>query len=183
MVIKIKHFEITFKQFRESHFELMHQWFNRPHVQEFYSLKNWTMDEVRQKLMPHIRCESGVEPFIIHYDGEPIGYIQCYAVKDHPWDNQDLPEKVVENSCGFDLFIGQENYLKKEIGMKIVSQFLDQHIWPKYSYCLADPDVRNQASIRLFEKAGFKRHKQISTKNALKEPVTLCLYLLDRESV
>jgi RimJ/RimL family protein N-acetyltransferase len=44
-----------------------------------------------------------------------------------------------------------------------------------------DPDIRNEASMRLFQKCGFIEHKQIDTKDALKQPVTLQLLMKKRE--
>ncbi|MGZ3633288.1 MAG: hypothetical protein ACXWM7_03055 [Parachlamydiaceae bacterium] len=59
--------------------------------------------------------------------------------------------------------------------------FLEEHIWPNYQYCIVDPDVQNEASLRLFQKCGFTEHKQIDSLNALKQPVTLKLLMKKRE--
>ena len=37
-----------------------------------------------------------------------IGYVQCYPVKKHPWNNQNLVEEVLQNSAGMDFFIGDK---------------------------------------------------------------------------
>lgn len=172
--------DIHFEPLNESHFDLILRWFNEPHVQAFYSLRPWTYEEVFKKLLPYVRGEKQVSSFIIFFKKHPVGYIQSYPVKDHPWENQDLSEEITQEAAGFDLFIGDVSYLHKGLGSQIVECFLENHIWPHYRYCLADPDVRNEASIRLFQKCGFIEHKQIDSVNALKQKVTLKILMKER---
>jgi hypothetical protein len=49
---------IRFTPLEEGHFSLIHQWFNNLHVQAFYSLRSWTLEDVAKKLTPHIRAGS-----------------------------------------------------------------------------------------------------------------------------
>ena len=168
---------IQFKPLHESHFDLMLSWFNKPHVQAFYSLRTWTYEEVCKKLEPYVRGEKQISSFIIYSNEHPIGYIQSYPVKNHPWENQDLSEKITQEAAGFDLFIGEETYLNQGLGKQIIECFLEEHIWPEYQYCFVDPDVRNEASMRLFQKCGFIEHKQVKSYNTLKQPVTLKLLM------
>lgn len=169
--------KISFEPLQESHFELILDWFNKPHVRAFYSLRTWTYEEVCKKLKPYVQGKAQINSYIISLEGRPIGYIQSYALKDHPWENQDLPDEIIEEAAGFDLFIGEEAYLKRGVGSQIIECFLKEHIWPQYRYCFVDPDIRNEASIRLFQKCGFIEHKQIHSQNALKQPVTLKLMM------
>lgn len=172
--------DIQFRPLDESHFNLMLDWFNMPHVQVFYSLRTWTYEEVCKKLKPYVRGENQIRSFIIHLEDHPIGYIQSYPVKDHPWEKQDLSEKIIQEAAGFDLFIGEETYLNQGLGKKIIDAFLQSHIWPNYQYCFVDPDIRNVASLRLFQKCGFIEHKQIDNENVLKQMVTLKLLMKKR---
>lgn len=173
--------KISFTPLSEEHFPLIHAWFNEPHVQAFYSLRTWTLEEVRQKLTPYLQGVEGLKCYIALIDQIPIGYVQCYPVKKHPWDNQDLPDEIIQNSAGLDLFIGEKKFIAKGFGRRILDAFLTSHIWPYYRYCLVDPDIRNEASIRLFSKCGFKEHQQISSKDALQRPVSLKLFIKERE--
>ena len=171
---------ISFTPLSKEHFALIHTWFNEPHVQSFYSLRAWTIEEVRQKLTPYIQGVGGMECYIISNDKIPIGYIQCYPVKEHPWDNQNLVEEVIQNSAGIDLFIGEKEFIGRGIGCQILEAFLKSYIWTRYKYCLVDPDIRNDISIQLFKKCGFRKHQQISSKDALNNPVTLQLFIQER---
>ena len=172
---------IQFKPLNESHFDLMLRWFNKPHVQVFYSLRTWTYEEVYKKLEPYVRREKQISSFIIYLDNQSIGYIQSYPVKDHPWENQDISEEIFQAAAGFDLFIGEEAYLNQGLGKQIIECFLKEHIWPNYQYCFVDPDIRNEASLRLFQKCGFIEHKKIDSHDTLKRSVTLKLLMKKRE--
>lgn len=173
--------KISFRPLEEKYFPLIHMWFNSLHVQAFYSLRSWTEEEVRKKLTPYTHGIGGMKSYVIYLNNIPIGYIQSYPVKDHPWDNQGLPEEIVQEAAGFDVFIGEEKYLGKKLGSQIVDAFLKTHIWPHYQYCLVDPDVRNIASMHLFKRCGFKKHKLINSKDAMQRPVTLQLFIRKNE--
>ncbi len=174
-------FNISFKPLEESDFNLVHRWFNKSHVQAFYSLRQWTIEEVCKKLAPYVQGEKHMKSFIIYLENLAIGYIQLYPIREHPWDNQDLSEEIVQNAAGFDLFIGEEEFLGKGLGCHIIDSFLDEYIWPKYKYCLADPDVRNKSSIRLFENCGFTKHNQIDSTSPIGEKVRLQLFFKKNE--
>lgn len=175
--------ELRFESLKESHFTLIHRWFNKPHVQAFYSLKSWTLEEVQQKLAPYLQQEKQMRCFVIYHAHHPVGYVQSYPVKDHPWENQDLPDSVTQKAAGLDLFIGESEYLGKGFGPKIINSFLKEHLWPFYQYCLTDPDIRNEASIRVFQKCGFVEHKKIFSQDALWRSVSLQLFIKEKESL
>lgn len=159
---------------------LMHQWFNLPHVQKSYSLRKWTETEVLDKLKPYINGDKPVLGFIILMNEKPIGYVQQYKISDYPWPNQNLPEEILNNAAGMDLFIGDERLIGKGIGGQIVQAFIENKIWPEFQYCVVDPDIKNIAAIRCYEKLNFRNHAIIETKDALDQPATLRLMMLKR---
>lgn len=165
--------KISFRPLTKSDMPLMHTWFNQPHVQQYYSLREWSLGEVEAKLLPYIEGAGNVFGFIISMDATPVGYVQCYRVADHPWPNQDIAEDIVNQAAGIDLFIGDEKHVGKRLGTTVVTEILDQLIWPHFDYCVADPDVRNIAMIKCCEYAGFKSHKFINTTDKLGKFVQL----------
>lgn len=171
---------IDFKPLNSSHFKLIHYWFNKPHVQAFYSLRSWSLKEVTEKLTPYLKNEKCVQSFVIYNKEHPIGYIQSYPIEKHPWQEQDLSDDIIKSAAGIDLFIGEEEYLGKGFGSEIINCFLDKLIWPNYHYCLVDPNIQNKSSIRLFQKCGFIEHKQVEVKDALQRNVTLQLFIKKR---
>jgi len=176
-------FQIKFKQLSSDDVQIMHQWFNLPHVQEYYSLRSWTKDEVLHKLEPYITGEKPISGFLIKIDDKAIGYIQTYKVFDFPWDNQDLPNEIIKNSAGIDLFIGDAAFLGKGYGYKIIEQFLAKNIWPEFNYCIVDPQIDNVPAIRCYEKLGFKQHKIIGTKDALNIDTNLMLMIKHKDNI
>ncbi len=169
---------IDFRKITFADIPLMFQWFNTPHVQEFYSLRSWTEDEVLAKLTPYISGDKPVSGFMILLDENPIGYLQSYNVSDYPWPNQNLPEGVVKTSVGMDLFIGSKDFLGKGFGQRIIQVFIETNVCPQYQYCIVDPDIRNLSAIRCYEKLQFQEHQVINTKDALQRPTKLMLMIL-----
>lgn len=172
---------IFFEPLKLQHLPLIHRWFNTPHVQQFYSLRSWTEEEVYTKLLPLIEHQVSLKGYIIRKDTRPLGYIQCYPVKDYPWDGLCIPEDILANAAGLDLFIGEEEYLGKKLGTAILSRFIQEHIWNSYTFCFADPNQANAASVRLFENAGFLLFKPIETHDALGNAATLRIMFLQRK--
>lgn len=168
---------IHFERLQRKHFALMLKWFNEPHVQAFYSLREWTLEEVEKKLSPYI--DGNVRGYLIISE-EPLGYIQCYPIRLYPWENQTLEEKIIARGAGLDLFIGEKKYLGLGLGKDIIACFLDQILWKEYDFCVVDPDVKNTKSIRLFESCGFKAHQDIISKNALDQRATLRLFVKEK---
>lgn len=160
---------------------LMHNWFNSPHVQKFYSLRPWTENEVLNKLKPYIEGSAPVKGYIVLMNNNPLGYMQYCKIRDYPWPNQDLSEDVINKAAGVDMFIGDEMLIGKGLGCKILKAFLHEVIWPEFEYCLMDPDITNTAAIRCYEKLDFKEHATLNSKDALDKPVTLKLMILQRD--
>lgn len=173
--------DITFKPLEFSDIPTIHKWFNKPHVQAFYSLRHWSEEEVLEKLKPYILSEKPVIGFMILMNQQPIGYIQYYKVKDYPWINQDLSEDIIEHAAGMDFFIGEKQFIGKGLGSHIIKKFLDVMIWPQFQYCMVDPDVNNTAAIRCYEKLHFKEHALIEFENALGHVTQLKLMIRNKK--
>lgn len=173
--------KITFRALAFSDIPLMHQWFNLPHVQQFYSLRSWTEDEVLEKLKPYILGDKPISGFIVLEGEKPIAYIQMCPLSYNPWPNQNFSENIIKNGVGVDIFIGDKSRMGKGLGGRIMQEFLEKKIWPEFQYCVVDPDVKNIIAIRSYEKIGFKQHTIIETVDALNQPVILKLMILKRE--
>ena len=171
---------IQIKPLTSNDFTTMHNWFNQPHVQAFYSLRAWTQDEVVKKLMPYLESTSSVKGFIMFSDEKPIAYLQYCDLSYNPWPDQDFSETVTANGVGIDFLIGDPMLIGNGLSHQIIDAFLAKLIWAHYQYCVADPDIRNIRSIKTLEKCGFSIHKQIATTDTLGHPVTLQLMIKER---
>lgn len=160
----------------------MHQWFNKPHVQAFYSLRDWSLQEVYDKLNPYITGDKPVIGLIILMNKMPIGYVQYYKVLDYPWPMQNLKQDIINSAAGMDIFIGEESMVGCGLGQLIINKFLQAYIWPKFNYCFVDPNIKHQLAISCYQKLGFKKHNVIDTKDAMgaSEQVLLMMMSSDR---
>jgi aminoglycoside 6'-N-acetyltransferase-1b/aminoglycoside 6'-N-acetyltransferase-2 len=134
---------------------LVHDWHQRPHVVRWWTVRK-TLEEVEEHYLPTIEGTEPTDHYIALLEDEPIGMIQSYQVSDYPdWA---ALTGVGPGVAGIDLFIGDEALTGRGIGTEMISRFVDEVVFaePATTACVADPDVQNLASMRAFEKAGFR---------------------------
>jgi len=89
------------------------------------------------------------------------GFIQTYLVSDH----REFARRVDvgEDVAGVDLFLADEELTGKGLGSKTLRMFVQDVVFERQQTiaCIADPDSRNTASLRAFEKAGFRRVREL----------------------
>ncbi|MGX6960358.1 MAG: GNAT family N-acetyltransferase [Rickettsia endosymbiont of Pentastiridius leporinus] len=95
-----------------------------------------------------------IKAYIIEIDQIPIGYIQIYNAYDFQRSKPliNLPSKL----AGIDFFIGEADYLNKGIGTLALKNFLENFVDKQFTHILVDPDSKNIAAIKTYEKVGFK---------------------------
>lgn len=172
--------ELQFIPLAREHFPLITAWFNQPHVQQFYSLESYTLDDVANELSLYIEGQKPVQGFIVRARDTNIGYVQKYDFKGFPHPEYNLSPEILAAGIGVDGYIGAKDFLGRGLGQVGVEVFLQREIWPSYQYCIADPDVRNHASIRLSEKSAFTKEGTIKSKDALGRPVDLTVMVRKR---
>jgi RimJ/RimL family protein N-acetyltransferase len=147
---------ITFKPMTEVDLPYWDKWVEMPQVKSTWFQEGYeTTDYIYQK----IKGNGYDFPFIVLVDDKPIGYIQCsdlYAYSQLCQAPKGLFIHEGAGTFGMDLFIGEEDYLHKGYGTKIVEAFVKK-IFEEFSAKLIyiDPDINNKTAIRCYEKAGF----------------------------
>jgi RimJ/RimL family protein N-acetyltransferase len=60
--------------------------------------------------------------------------------------------------AGVDLFIGEPEHVGRGVGAEALRRFVDEVVFGREGarFCIADPHPENRASVRAFEKAGFR---------------------------
>jgi aminoglycoside 6'-N-acetyltransferase len=148
--------EIAFRLLGRDDLGLMHEWLQREHVRRWWD-EHESYEDVARHYLPAIEGRRPVDLYLILLDGRPVGFIQAYLVADHP----EFAALVGLGAgvAGVDLFVGEEELTGKGLGSEVLRAFVREVVFaePATSACIADPDVRNTASIRAFEKAGFRR--------------------------
>jgi RimJ/RimL family protein N-acetyltransferase len=146
---------ITFRPITREDYPLLLEWHRRPHVEQWWT-KRATLEEVEEHYGPTIDGTEPTDHYVALLDSEPLGMIQTYHLADYP----DYAALTGENegAAGVDLFIGDESMTGRGLGTEMLERFVDEIVFarPETTAATADPDVRNTASMRAFEKAGFR---------------------------
>ncbi len=143
--------EIFFKEFTKEFLPLYFKWCEKEHVKEIWFRPGYAPPEA---IISKVEGNGFEHPFIIVIDDREVGYINYYnrAKFAPPEPLCDDPNSVM----GFDLFIGEEDYLGKGYGTEVVKKFSDKLFAPEgVKKIILDPFVDNKRAIRCYEKAGF----------------------------
>lgn len=170
---------ISFRPLRSSDLPLMHRWLNAPHVARWWYGDDTSWRGVEDEYTLYIEGREPVDPYLILHDDEPIGYIQAY-----PISHDEVYARLVgvEDSAGVDMFIGEEEYLYRGLGSRILRRFLAEVVFRDEGVrvCVIGPEPRNVAAIRAYEKVGFRYFKTIQVPG---EPEPEYLMRIGREEV
>ncbi len=162
----------NFKSLQEDDLTLLCAWLDKPHVKAWWN-DGFTHDEIKEKYRRRIG-DPIVVPFIVYLDEVPIGFIQYYhadKVGDGWWPDE------VEGTVGIDQFIGEEDYLNRGYGSKMIAEFVKKlFATPGIKKIITDVDPKNQRAIRCYEKVGFKFVKELMTPDGL-------AYLMEQKKI
>lgn len=153
---------LTFRRLRASDLHLMHRWLNAPHVRRWWYAEGTSYEEIEVHYLPAIEGREATRLFLILYKDEPVGFVQSYRISAE--DDGTYASLVnVDNSAGVDLFIGEAEYLYRDLGQHVIRRFLSEHVFsdPGVEVCVIGPEPENAAAIRAYEKAGFRFFKTI----------------------
>jgi aminoglycoside 6'-N-acetyltransferase len=126
---------------------------------------------IEEKYSEYVNCSKSVnEPqgkfkkpiyaYIICIDKVPIGYIQYYNLYDFPRESCTNLSDLPKSCASFDWYIGEVEFIGKNIGSKALSLFLEEHVFQRFDYVFVDPDITNLGAIRAYEKVGFRKAKE-----------------------
>ncbi len=153
----------TFKPMQEKDLRMLFDWCQQSHISKWWQAPT-DYEKFLEKYHPDKAAVNFVHPFIIHLDDKPIGYIQyyeCDKADDGWWAKQGVQPA---GSLGMDIVIGETEYIGKGYGSVIVKKFVKQ-LFEKTDAkkIIIDPDPRNIAAIKCYEKVGFKKVREVET--------------------
>src|SRR5439155_27214219 len=124
-------------------------------------VKRWWNDgdsyeEVAAHYLPSIEGRDPTDLYVILVGEQPAGFIQTYLVADYA--EYAALVAVGEGVAGVDLFLADPELLGRGIGSHALRAFVDDVVFAQAATtaCVADPAADNAASLRAFEKAGFR---------------------------
>lgn len=157
-------YALNFRPIARHDFTLLQKWLAAHHVKEWWH-DDFDENGIEAKYGPRV---DGIEPTHVHiiiHNVTPIGLIQWYRWADYPVHAAQLGAE--STAAGIDLAIGEEHFVSKGIGSKAISEFLRQIVFknPDVTSVVADPEERNQRSLRAFYKVGFIYRDSVQLQN------------------
>jgi RimJ/RimL family protein N-acetyltransferase len=152
---------LAFRPLQRDELPLLHEWLARPHVARWWNEGERTLDEVVAHYLPALEGTDPTDHYMVLLDGRPMGFMETYLIADHPeWD---AIVNVGPGIAGVDLFIADPELTGQGLGTEMLRRFVDEFVFAPDSTtaCVSDMDVDNAASLRAFEKAGFRRVGEI----------------------
>jgi len=149
---------IAFRPLEESDLPQVEAWLRTEHVAQ------WWRDPLEiavEKRRAAIEGRRDVEHYVILVDEQPVGMIQTYLVADHP-DWGELVGAEPE-AAGVDLFVGEAAAVGRGLGPEILREFARSVVFarPETTAAVATVEEANRRSWRAFEKAGFRRVRDV----------------------
>ena len=147
--------ELRFRPLVPDDLRLLHDWLQRPHVQRWWRDRD-TYDEVVEHYLPAITGDDPTDLYVVLLDDRAVGFVQTYLVTDYPEYAE--VTGVGDGVAGIDLFIADAELTGHGLGTELLRRFVREIVFARAATtaCVADPDVGNTASLRAFEKAGFR---------------------------
>ena len=140
---------ITFKSLDETDLGTVHRWLQHTHVRQFWDDGDRTITQVAD----HYCKTNEVQRFIFFFDQQAAGYIQFYPIDQR--HNYAKFSKAEHESIGIDFFIGEPQFLGRNLAIQVLSQFISLY-GQNSSRILVDPEIPNHKAIHLYHKYGFK---------------------------
>jgi RimJ/RimL family protein N-acetyltransferase len=153
--------KIGFRRLTAGDLPLLWEWLQREHVKRWWTDRE-TFDGVVEHYLPSIEGGDPTELYLILVDDRRAGFIQSYRLSDHPEYRELVGAE--DGVAGVDLFIGEAELVGRGLGSEALDRFVRDVVFSNSEIhaCIADPDAENHASLRAFEKAGFRPVRQFA---------------------
>jgi len=145
---------------------LIYTWMNDPHIAAF-----WELDGPRERTEAHLFEQAQLDhtaAYLGLLDGAPMSYWEVYRADLDPLLAGRYPARP--HDAGLHLLIGPAGLRGRGIGSTLIRELAERALDadPRAPRVIAEPDVRNTASVRAFARAGFEHSRvvRLSTKRA-----------------
>ena len=149
----------TFRRLTDDDLPMLHAWLNEPGIVQW-----WEGDDVSWEGVVRDYGSQNPEPiehWIAVLDGRDVGWLDCYAMTDSPEEAHAWAKFGMEpDAAGIDYLVADPADRGRGVGTAMISTFVRDVVFGLHEHwtqACAAPDVRNTASWRALEKAGFRR--------------------------
>lgn len=138
---------------------LLHRWLNDPAVVRWWEGDDVSWPAVVRDYGPG--SQEPIEHWIALVDARPVGWIQCWAVADHPQEAEVRHWRalgIAPTAAGIDYLIGESTRRGQGVGTAMIRTFVTEVVFgrhPDWTHVAASPLAGNTASLRALAKAGF----------------------------
>lgn len=139
--------------------DLVHGWMHRAHVVPFWR-QDWSVDRIHAYLADQYAGDVS-RPYVGLLAGVPVSYWEIYRAAAEPVGATYPAES---GDLGVHVLIADAATTGRGLGRLLLRAVRDA-LLDNGSGCdrvVAEPDVRNVASVRAFTAAGFRRHADIT---------------------
>src|SRR6266581_2474337 len=134
---------------------LVRRWLTRAHVTE------WWGDPAEQlTLVSGDLDEPAMDQYIVVKDDRAFAYLQCYPQAAWPENGLGLHPN---GTRGIDQFIGEADMVGCGHGSGFIRAFTDRLLAAGTPQVITDPDPVNARAVRAYEKAGFRKEREVDT--------------------
>ena len=177
----VNSFNISFRKLTQTKkdYELLYNWCKNKYVYEWFEQRSLSYEEIVNKYKNKIDNKKQ-DLYIIQANSKDIGLVQIYKFENDIKIN-DLDS--FQNIYEYDLFIGEEEYLNKGIGKKIVNEINDL-IYKKYNAdsIILRPFKRNKRAVNCYKKCNYEIFYEYESTDTIgnKETIIVLLNKLNR---
>ena len=152
---------IRFEKVTTRYKPIILEWFNEPHVLEFFygdGLKNTLNNlELYCKGINH-NGRYEFDDWIAFHNDEPFGFLITSVIEGPFHPKHDYNKWFVEGkkTMTLDLLIGSTAFLDKGFGSRMIESFITTQ-FSDVDYFIIDPEINNEKATHVYQKAGFRK--------------------------
>jgi RimJ/RimL family protein N-acetyltransferase len=148
----VRNFEL--RQLDDADYPLLTEWMNDPDVAEFWLLAG--PEDLTRAHVAHVSADGHSVSYLGLLDGQPMSYWELYRADQ---DSLAAHYDASPYDGGVHLLLGPSRFRGKGLGAQLLEEvagrmFADE---PRMERIVAEPDVRNERSVRCFARAGFSQ--------------------------
>lgn len=153
--------DFEFRLLSEADLPMLREWLLRPHVAQWWGPAE-SNEELREGYLDAAAQPNATHAYIAWSAGQPVGFIQCYVVKDSDdgwWEDETDP-----GARGIDQFLADANRLNAGLGRAMIRAFVKIIFAdPSVTVIQTDPSPENVRAIRCYMAAGFSPVGEVLT--------------------